>query len=124
MSRANKFAATRIRLTTLSRLRRRENPERLAWQLEPALTAGRRIAIAAQAQLAQLEKILAPVAQEHARDQLGPHAIVGGAVGDLRAFEADDAGGGVAGLELTARNPPQPPAVTFQQRAAIGGLRD
>src|SRR6266542_5918825 len=100
-----------------------EYPERLARQLEPALAGGRCIAVAAQTQLAKLEKILAPVTQEHARDQFGPHAIVGRAIGDLRAFEADDAGGGVAWLELAAGNPPQPPAFAFEQCAAIDDLR-
>src|SRR5436190_11243948 len=92
------------------RVRAGENPQRIARQLEPALARCGRSTVTAQAQGAQLEQILAPVTQEHARDQFGADAIVRRAVGDLRAFEADDAGRRIAGLEIAARRAPQPPS--------------
>src|SRR5438034_11257067 len=61
---------------------RRKDPQRITRQFEPALAGGRRVAVAAQAQLAQLEKIFAPVAEEHSGDDFGADAILGSSVGD------------------------------------------
>src|SRR5438128_12269617 len=79
-------------------------------------------AVAAQSQCAKLEQILLAIAQKHASHQLGPQTILAGAAGKLGALEPDDAIGSIAGLECTACGTPKPPAIAFEQRAAIRHL--
>src|SRR6476660_363790 len=88
---------------------RGEDPEIVLRKLEVTIAAagiGHRRPVAAQPHRTELEQILLAIAEEHAGDELGTHAIVARAVGDPRALEADDAGRRIARLQRAARGAP------------------
>src|SRR5437667_10736584 len=105
-------------------LRTGEDPQMFLRQLEPARGAVGRLAVTAQTQCAELEKVFAPIAEKHVGDELGSHTVIALTVGNASALETDDTGGDVAGLEVSPSRTPQSPAVSFQHRPTANNLRD